>query len=46
MNIEDKKDLQSRLEKFANDSNEDYPIILTHIESKYIAGLINADWRK
>lgn len=44
--IEDKKDLQSRLMRYAYDTDERFPVMLTHIEAKYVADLINEDWRR
>jgi len=44
MNIEDKKDLQSRLTRFSLGDEEHYKI--TRIEARYISGLVNEDWRK
>lgn len=44
MYLEDKKDLQTRLNNFSLDNDEFYKI--TRIEAQYLAKLVNADWRK
>jgi hypothetical protein len=43
MHREDKKDFQSRLQKFSLGDEESYKI--TRIEAQYLATLINEDWR-
>ena len=40
----DKKDLQWRLDHFANGDEEYYNI--TRIEAQYLASLVNEDWRR
>jgi len=44
MQLEDKKELQTRLEYFSYSNDEKMSI--TRIEAKYLADLINIDWRK
>lgn len=44
MDIADKKDLQHRLENFANSDSVYYNI--TRLEAHYLQELINEDWRK
>lgn len=43
MQIEDKKDLQGRLQKFSLGDEEYYQV--TRLEARYLGELINKDWR-
>ena len=44
MQIEDKKDLQTRLSYFS--LGDDKHMKITRIEARYLASLVNDDWRK
>ena len=44
MHIEDKKDLQGRLERFSFGDEEKYSI--TRKEAQYLSSLVNEDWRR